>query len=97
MGEKQQSGYGITMTLPRAMTDADKLRVILAAHVGCNPAEVRDSDRLGSDFGFEAGDHASILSDIETEFGLAISDSDYAAIETIADLIAAIERGRAGT
>jgi len=75
------------------MTDI-KARVtsIIAKHLGVPAERAIPSASIIEDLGGDSLDHVEIIMTLEEEFGIEITDDEMAAIRTVGDAIARVER-----
>ena len=72
-----------------------RVRSILAEVCAIDPARVQDQARLAS-FGVDSVRAVDVLVAIEHRLGVALPDQEVASLCTVADLVAAVTRHRAG-
>lgn len=64
-----------------------KLKTIISDRHRSDESEITLESKLAQDLGFDSLDEIELLMDIETEFGLSISDEQAEGIETIQQIV----------
>lgn len=69
----------------------EKLKEIICNYVEAAPEEITESSRFIEDLGMNSYDFMCLLGDIETEFGIAVEESEIVKIQTVGEAIAYFE------
>ncbi len=69
----------------------DKLKEIICNYVETAPEEITESSRFIEDLGMNSYDFMCLLGDIETEFGIAVEETEIVKIQTVGEAIAYFE------
>lgn len=74
------------------MTTFDKIVALMKGHVIINPDQaVTPASRFDEDLGMDSLDFIEMAMEIEEQFGLDVSDEQLGKIETVQQLVDAIE------
>ncbi|KOA19057.1 acyl carrier protein [Clostridium homopropionicum DSM 5847] len=65
----------------------EKVRKVIAEHLGINEAEVQLDSKFQEDLGVDSLDIFEIAMELEEEFDLEISNEDLEGIKTIGNLV----------
>jgi acyl carrier protein len=73
------------------MTTSDRVKQIIAEHLGYNLEDVKDYTNLNNDLDADSLDLIEILMELEDEFGSEISDDDAEKIgPVVSDIVSAV-------
>lgn len=68
----------------------DKVKEILAKHLGIDKLKINDKTNISTDLGADSLDLVEILMSLEDEFHVSIPDEAVAQIKTVGELVAFI-------
>ena len=74
----------------------EKVLALLAESAGVSAEELNDDTRLVADRGLTSFERSDIVVAAEEEFGIAIPDSRFPEIQTVADVLRIIEEVQNG-
>lgn len=74
----------------------EKVLALLAESAGVSAEELNDDTRMVADLGLTSFDLSDIVVAAEEEFGIAIPDSRFPEIQTVADVLRIIEEVQNG-
>ena len=69
----------------------DTLKEIICNYVEVAPENITESSRFIEDLGMNSYDLMCLLGDIETEFGIAVDETEIVKLQTVGEAIAYFE------
>lgn len=72
----------------------EKIKDIICNIVDVEPEEITEDSRLLSDLSFSSFDLVMLSSEIENEFGVALSAKNFASVKTVGGIIEFIENNQ---
>lgn len=74
------------------MTTFEKIQKLMAEKLNKSPETIRPESEIVKDLGADSLDLVEMLLELETEFGITISDEDSSNIVTVQDIVNIIDK-----
>jgi acyl carrier protein len=74
--------------------DFEKIKAIIVEQLGVDESEVNPEAHFIDDLGADSLDTVELVMALEEEFGIEISDEDAEKIQTVADVVKFLDKGK---
>ncbi len=70
----------------------EKIAQIIAGQLGLDPSEISPEQRLAEDLKADSIDIVALIMDLESEYGVEITDDELVKLKTVGDIVAYVEK-----